>query len=290
MASAESTILNGSVPPAVAEALAPAAEASATTTTATTANGEVTLESLPTIACGRALSSASSDAVAPPPQPVTGHKRKEFSTNSRGGRGGMSAKRGRGGGFGGGGGYRQRADSEANELNEGGTAPSAPTADPSKMTPIQRQFLQFASYLDARNDRRELIYQASRDLTRSSKKLISQLQRCTYAHSKPSERQSIIDAGKMTLSELHHLLASTIDEQFTASDYYRFHGSYSPGVQEFIESASLLHYLETGELITHEKIEADIEATLNKKIHIPISDYIVGILDLGSVANKRAKI
>lgn len=30
-------------------------------------------------------------------------------------------------------------------------------------------------------------------------------------------------------------------------EYYRYSGAYSPGFQEFIESASFLHYLEHGQ-------------------------------------------
>ena len=36
-----------------------------------------------------------------------------------------------------------------------------------------------------------------------------------------------------------------------------------------------------GTLLTHLELERDIEQTLGKRITIPLSDYIVGILDLG---------
>jgi hypothetical protein len=39
----------------------------------------------------------------------------------------------------------------------------------------------------------------------------------------------------------------------------------------------------SGTLLTHLELERDIEQTLGKHITIPLSDYIVGILDLGSV-------
>lgn len=125
-----------------------------------------------------------------------------------------------------------------------------------------------------------MIYQSSRDLTRQSKKLISQLQRCTLAHSNLNERQSILDAGKQSLIELHHLLDATLKD-FKEDEFHRFSSAFSPGVQEFIESASLLYYLETGELLTQIQLEKDIETTLNKKIPIMTSDYVIGILDLG---------
>ena len=110
-------------------------------------------------------------------------------------------------------------------------------------------------------------------------------------------------------------------------EYYRYGGAYSPGFQEFIESASFLHYLEHGQpralrvewvresiamdvwgshrclfvrrcpsaptatagtLLTHRELESEIEQTVGKHITIPLSDYIVGILDLGSDIKMRA--
>jgi predicted translin family RNA/ssDNA-binding protein len=89
------------------------------------------------------------------------------------------------------------------------------------------------------------VYQASRDLTRASKKLISLLQRCT--HSTPAERVKLLESARtQQLTELHHMLAATIAD-FKEEEYHRYAGAYSPGFQEFIESASLLHYLEHGE-------------------------------------------
>lgn len=44
-----------------------------------------------------------------------------------------------------------------------------------------------------------------------------------------------------------------------------------------------------GTLLTHRELESEIEQTVGKHITIPLSDYIVGILDLGSDIRIRAK-
>lgn len=43
-----------------------------------------------------------------------------------------------------------------------------------------------------------------------------------------------------------------------------------------------------GTLLTHRELEFEIEQTVGKHITIPLSDYIVGILDLGSDIQMRA--
>jgi len=197
-------------------------------------------------------------------------------------RGRAHSKRGRGGAA------RGRAAGEA-EGGEKSDAAASAIAGVSTvaLTPLQAQFHLFSSYLDARNDRREAAVQHSRDLTRASKKLISSLQRLTHVDA--AERtQLLAQARSKDLAALHGLLEATV-AGFSAAEYYRFAGACSPGTQEFVEAASFLYYLETGELITHQRLEADIRATLAQqqedptqpvqKVSVPLSDYILGVTD-----------
>lgn len=50
----------------------------------------------------------------------------------------------------------------------------------------------------------------------------------------------------------------------------RFHRAFSPGLQEYIEAVALLEFIETGKLITLEKVEQDIQKGNSKvnKSHI----------------------
>jgi predicted translin family RNA/ssDNA-binding protein len=192
---------------------------------------------------------------------------------------------------------------------------------PASLTPLQHQFILFARVLDARNDRREQIFHASRELTRASKKLITQLQRCTVASE--AERNKLLSSARSReLAELHRLLHACVSSFSCPSDYYRFSSAFSPGVQEFVEAASFLHYLEhPGEMVTQRNIEDDINRTLEAdkekelatattaeqqnqqpqqqqeptgaafsipkpppapaRITLPLSDYILGVTDLG---------
>jgi predicted translin family RNA/ssDNA-binding protein len=65
--------------------------------------------------------------------------------------------------------------------------------------------------------------------------------------------------------------------------YYKYHHAFSPGMQEYIEAVSFLHFLQTGELITLQKIEKDIlDAHSSKDVTFFVAprDYLLGICDL----------
>lgn len=218
--------------------------------------------------------------------------------SARGGGRGGGNKRGRSGRGGRGGGYSNRNNDGAEDAEggagalEGSAAAAAVAAVPSApLTPLQQQFQLYAGYLDQRNDRRELVYVASRELTRTSKKLISMLQRCT--HCSPEERsKQLASARSLQLAELHRLVDATVSD-LSADESYRLAGAYSPGFQEFVEAASFLFYLEhataaegsqereQSALLTHAQLEADLALTLGHRVSIPLSDYLVGLTDLG---------
>jgi len=248
--------------------------ASATGVNPTSASGEMSLKR-------KAEEEGSTQTGTEPQQHATATA--DTPRSSRGGRGGSgdrgrASKRGRGRGGarmsrdgGGGGGDGMDEDERP------GSSYAPATAQPT--TPTQQQFAIYARYMDDRNERRELIYQSSRDLTRHSKKLISFLQRCT-GQSDRARQQTMLQVRETQLPVLHRMIEEMI-QGCDETDLIRFAGAYSAGFQEYIESASLLHYLETGSLVSHDQLMDDIERTLGKRILIPLSDYITGIMDLG---------
>jgi predicted translin family RNA/ssDNA-binding protein len=234
--------------------------------------------------------SDSSLATAPlsPAQPVSvsitedaaGSKRKaetdhtinsNITVSSEHDRGNKRARGGRGGGS-----NTGAAATDAGHTTAASSSASVPSVP---LTPLQSQFSLFATYLDGRNDRREFIVQKSRDLTRASKKLISQLQRLTHVSAEERQRQ-LASAHSTDLSALHRML-NTIVSDFKPEEFYRYSNACSPGIQEFIESASFLHYLQYGTLLTHSQLEFDIAATIGHSVSIPLSDYLLGMTDLG---------
>lgn len=64
--------------------------------------------------------------------------------------------------------------------------------------------------------------------------------------------------GHEKLKEVQRLLA-TIRQEIQSDQFWRYQRNVSPGLQEYIEALSFVHYLETGRLITYNEVQ---ESTL----------------------------
>jgi len=142
---------------------------------------------------------------------------------------------------------------------------SGETAGPS----IEARFQQYSSELDEHYDRRERIVKTSRDVTALSKKLIFHLHRITQK--KP---QVILVEAKPKLDDLKKLLGS-LQEDLEGERYWRYQRQISPGIQEFIEAATFLHFLSASyALLTIEE--------LRQSLPLPVTneDFLLGVADL----------
>lgn len=52
------------------------------------------------------------------------------------------------------------------------------------------------------------------------------------------------------------------------------------GMQEFIEAASFLQYIQKGTLISLDELQAMLTFSETLKVHIPVYEYLLGIADL----------
>ncbi|KAH9821879.1 Translin [Melampsora americana] len=133
---------------------------------------------------------------------------------------------------------------------------------------IDAMFQSFAKELDVHHDRREAIIKLSRDITSASKKVIFYLHRLT---------SNLVKTIWMVSSKL-----SSTDE------FFRYHRSISPGIQEFIEAKTYCEYLRTRTLVTKDEIEDYLQSfpqvpseTAPKfMLKITIEDYLGGVADL----------
>lgn len=77
-------------------------------------------------------------------------------------------------------------------------------------------------------------------------------------------------------------------EELVGQDYWRHQKSFSGGVQEYIEAATLFHYLESKELLSLEQASIEMlqlsedDLALDEPPRFPLSieDYFSGIADL----------
>lgn len=156
---------------------------------------------------------------------------------------------------------------------------------------ILSSFDGFRAELDAYSDRRERLIkvvsvfiitdhawivakslsQASRDVTNVSKKIIFLLHRIMTENTTDTDRALSLraaSAGRAKLAEVTSIYAS-IRPELQGDRFWRYYRCVSPGIQEFIEAVSFMHYLEYGTLITH----AEVQHVLSDESNVPVSVY-----------------
>ncbi|KAF2073701.1 hypothetical protein CYY_004989 [Polysphondylium violaceum] len=165
-----------------------------------------------------------------------------------------------------------------NNRNNNNSKDTASLESQIKDTEIISLFKGFSQKLDEDNDRRERIVKISRDITISSKRLISLLQRACWEN-----KQDIIVQAKEDLDKIH-LLFGTIITELNNQEYWKFQRSFTWGVQEYIESFSFLYFLENGTLIPLDYIHNSIKESLKLEslgqFSISMEDYYLGLADL----------
>ena len=140
-------------------------------------------------------------------------------------------------------------------------------------SPFHNKFLNYREELDKRNDTREQLVKLSRDVTIHSKRVIFSLLR------KGVNKQNLVADAKAKISDIK-LIFNQINQKLECQDIYRFHRAITPGIQEFIEAISLLHYVETKTVISYEIVIStyfDLEDYQNFVTHL---DYMLGVGDL----------
>ncbi|KJE94164.1 hypothetical protein CAOG_004848 [Capsaspora owczarzaki ATCC 30864] len=162
--------------------------------------------------------------------------------------------------------------------------------DTSNDTPTMTLFRQFAATMDAKNDRHERLVKLSRDLTVQSKRVIFAAQRATEA----KQRDAIVAQALQTLEDIrqNQIRPMAVDAYSMRSRFEsRYARAYSPGMQEYIEAVSFVHYLATATLITQRQLEEQLlfDEALSVSIDlcvsvrffpVTITDYLLGVTDL----------
>ena len=171
-------------------------------------------------------------------------------------------------------------------------------ADIKPDTEIGKRFQQHQQQLDDKHDRHERILKLSRDITIDSKRTIFVLQRTA----RQEERDTAIAEAQDKLSKLRQTKWQHLAKELFGQDPYQYMRAYSPGLQEYIEAVSLLHYIEKGTLVELKEIQdqltfhslQDMTQNDNKTttvesamcedeiltVHVPPIEYILGVADL----------
>ncbi|CAB4478972.1 Translin [Rhizophagus irregularis] len=140
---------------------------------------------------------------------------------------------------------------------------------------IKTLFTSLRVTLDHHYDRKERIVKQSRDITGLSKKLIFLAHR-----SNQKSLKSILEEAETKKKEILELFQK-VSCELEGINYYKYHKSISPAIQEFIEAISFLEYLEHNRLISMNDVELNFrDKSGNQYLQVTVEDYVLGIADL----------
>ncbi|ORX39189.1 Translin [Kockovaella imperatae] len=163
---------------------------------------------------------------------------------------------------------------------------AAPIAEagPSRRDQLVDTFTSYRQQLDLENERRERLIILSRSITQQSKKVIFHLHRCATLPGTPAFDKNIQTARTMVqkIVESFAQVSAELRDTSDAESYWRWYRNISPGLEEFIESISFLHYLEHRQLITCQEIQNTLkeEGPDDTLVVVTPDDFILGISDL----------
>ncbi|XP_047208424.1 translin-associated protein X [Girardinichthys multiradiatus] len=112
-------------------------------------------------------------------------------------------------------------------------------------------FKVFQQELDSRHDKYERLVKISRDITIESKRAIFLLHRVTNV----PNAEGVLNEAEGKLDGVRQKIGQ-IAEELRGEDIYQFHRAFTPGIQEYVEAVSFLHYIRHRSLVSLEEINA----------------------------------
>ncbi|KAE8280391.1 Translin-associated protein X Translin-associated factor X [Larimichthys crocea] len=156
-------------------------------------------------------------------------------------------------------------------------------------SPVIAVFKVFQQELDTKHDKYERLVKISRDVTIESKRTIFLLHRVTSV----PDAEDILNEAETKLDAVRQKIGQ-IAEELRGEDIFQFHRAFTPGIQEYVEAVSFLHYIRHRSLISLEEINARLVFMRTEKglaeaqpagsqvltFQVTPSDYLLGVADL----------
>ncbi|KAJ9709445.1 hypothetical protein PVL29_001092 [Vitis rotundifolia] len=143
---------------------------------------------------------------------------------------------------------------------------------------IKDAFANYTDYLNRLNDKRERVVKASRDITINSKKVIFQVHRISK-----NNKDEVLDKAVKDLASVTEQHVSRLVKELQGTDFWKLRRAYSPGVQEYVEAATLCNFCKNGTLLILDEINATLLPLSDpslQPLQINILDYLLGLADL----------
>lgn len=164
---------------------------------------------------------------------------------------------------------------------------------------LQQAFLQFRDEIDAYHDRRDRLIKTSRDVTSLSKKVIFHLHRFSMEHAWPTYDENgqltqtpangrLLVSANAKLHEIYDVIRTCAMKEELASETHkpsasmlRYERCIGMSLEELVEAASFLHFLEHNSLIHHEDIQQHLRTPDGHLImYVSPMRYLLGLCDL----------
>nr|XP_027097440.1 translin-associated protein X isoform X1 [Coffea arabica]XP_027097442.1 translin-associated protein X isoform X1 [Coffea arabica]XP_027097443.1 translin-associated protein X isoform X1 [Coffea arabica] len=158
------------------------------------------------------------------------------------------------------------------------TAGADSESSSSSSSQMKNAFSNYAQYLNDLNEKRERVVKASRDITMNSKKVIFQVHRISKHNKK-----EVLEKAEKDLAAVKDQHVSRLVQELQGTDFWKLRRAYSPGVQEYIEAATLCNFCKTGTLLILDEINASLlplSDPSHEPLQINILDYLLGLADL----------
>ncbi|KAL7240728.1 hypothetical protein ACSBR2_006389 [Camellia fascicularis] len=139
-------------------------------------------------------------------------------------------------------------------------------------------FANYADCLNELNDKRERVVKASRDITINSKKVIFQVHRMSK-HNK----EEVLEKAEKDLAAVTDQYVARLVKELGGTDFWKLRRAYSPGVQEYVEAATLFKFCKTGTLLNLGEINGILLPLSDPSLdplQINVLDYLLGLADL----------
>lgn len=166
-------------------------------------------------------------------------------------------------------------------------------ASANSSSPVIAAFKVFQQELDTKHDKYERLVKISRDVTIESKRTIFLLHRVTSV----PNAEDVLNEADVKLDGVRQKIGQ-IAEELRGEDIFQFHRAFTPGIQEYVEAVSFLHYIRHRSLISLEEINARLVFMRTEKVdpkgsaealqpggqvltfQVTPSDYLLGVADL----------
>ncbi|KAL0463702.1 UNVERIFIED_CONTAM: Translin-associated protein X [Sesamum latifolium] len=126
--------------------------------------------------------------------------------------------------------------------------------------------------------KREREVKASRDVTMNSKKVIFQVHRISK-----NNKEEVLEKAEKDLAAVVDQHISRLVKELQGTDFWKLRRAYSPGVQEYVEAATLCNFCKTGALLNLDQINASLRPLSDPSVEplqINVLDYLLGLADL----------